>query len=164
MLARITNHVGHGRLFPAIVNLLVAFGAGLRTGVPRRRRSGLLPRLLRPGKWAKTADKQHQFPAFAVGLVVRMAPSRHAREAHPILDDVVDLPVREILRLRRSQIWRLGIEIAPDFGHTGTVRTMANRASREEIIARLLQIFRRGFPRNDLFSRTCRNRIVRKTA
>jgi hypothetical protein len=38
------------------------------------------------GKRAKTADEQHQFPAFLVGFIVRNAPRRHTRESHA-LDD-----------------------------------------------------------------------------
>ena len=146
MFARITDHLGHRRFFPSIVNLVMAFGARLRTGVVRRSGGGLLLGLLSAGKRAKTADEQQQFPAFLVGFVVRIAPRRHTRESHALLDDVVDLPVRKVLRLGRAQIGRLRIEIAADRGHAGAIRTVTNGAAREEMIATFLQVFRSRFP------------------
>src|SRR5256884_6835438 len=56
MFARITDHLGHRRFFPSIVNLVMAFGARLRTGVVRRSGGGLLLGLLSAGKRAKTAE------------------------------------------------------------------------------------------------------------
>src|SRR2546429_2427565 len=56
MFARITDHLGHRRFFPSIVNLVMAVGARLRTGVVRRSGGGLLLGLLSAGKRAKTAE------------------------------------------------------------------------------------------------------------
>src|SRR5215472_15365449 len=160
MLARIAHHVRHGRFLPAVINLLMAFRAGLRTGVARRSHSVLLLRLLGGGQLAKAANEQHQFPPVIVGFIVRTAPRGHACQAHTVLDDVVDFAVREVLRSRRAQIRRFGIEIPAFLSYARAVRAVANRATREKMIACFLQVLRSGFPRIGLPARAGRNRQV----
>jgi hypothetical protein len=67
-----------------------------------------------------------------------IAPGGHARQAHTVLDDVVDFPVREILRSRRAQVSRLRIQITANLGDARTIRPVANGAACEEMLARLL--------------------------
>src|SRR4029077_4119854 len=89
-----------------------------------------------------------------------MAPGGHARETDAILDDVADLAVGKILRLRRSQIGRLGIEIPAHLGLPAAVVSVANSAAVREVLAGLSQDFRSGPPGVLLIASHARNRQV----
>ena len=76
-----------------------------------------------------------------------MAPGGHAGEADTTADDVVELAIGEILRLRGTQIGNFGIEIATDLGLAATVAAVTKWHSEREVFVRLLQRVGRGLPR-----------------
>src|SRR6266478_695399 len=143
--AGIADDVGHGCLLPALVDLLVAFFAGQRACVVRGRGRCLLRQFLASRKLAQVADEQNESPAIVVLFFVRVAPGRHARKTDAILDDVADLAVGKILRLRQAQIWRLGVEIAANLGLAAAVVSVAGRAAVDEAVAGLIEDLWRGF-------------------
>src|SRR6202045_4430985 len=94
---------------------------------------------------AQVADEENEFPAIVVLFFLRMAPGRHARETDAVLDDVADLAIGKILRLRRAQIRRLGVEVAADLGLAAAVVSVAGRAAVDEAVAGLIEDLRRSF-------------------
>src|SRR6267142_2362796 len=94
MFFGIADDVGHRRFLPVLVDLRVAFLACRGADVMRRGRrcyllDSLLWRQLRYG-----ANEKNNFPGAVVVLSnVRGSQGRHAREAHSVLDDVVDFAV-----------------------------------------------------------------------
>src|SRR6266513_727438 len=145
MLTRIPDDVGHGRLLPALVDLLVAFFTGQRARVVRGSGRYLLRQFLTGSKLAQVADEENEFPAIVVLFFVRMAPGRHARETDAVLDDVADLAIGKILRLWRAQIWRLGVKVPADLGLDAAVVAVADGAAVDEAVAGLIEYLRRGF-------------------
>src|ERR1700731_142201 len=95
---------------------------------------------------AQVADEENEFPAIVVLFFLRMAPGRHARETDAVLDDVADLAIGKILRLRRAQIRRLGVEVAADLGLSASVVAVAGRATGDEAVAGLIEDLRTSFP------------------
>src|ERR1700747_81501 len=137
MFAGIADDVGHGRLFPAFVDLVVAFCARLGAGVTSRGRGCLLLGFLRGRKLAKIADKQNELPAVSVRLVMWIPPGGHAGQANAVPDDVVKLAVRKVLRFPGPQIRRLRIEIAANLSLSAAVTAMAGCAAVDEVVAGL---------------------------
>src|ERR1700730_8313817 len=74
-----------------------------------------------------------------------MAPGWHARETDAVLDDVADLAIGKILRLRRAQIRRLGIEVPADLGLAAAVVAVTDSAAVDEAVPGLIEGLRRGF-------------------
>src|SRR6267143_3360959 len=145
MLTGIPDDVGHGRLLPALVDLLVAFFAGQRARVVRGSGRCLLRQFLAGRQLAQVADEENEFPAIVVLFFVRMAPGGHARETDAVLDDVADLAIGKILRLWQAQIWRLGVEVPADLGLAAAVVAVAGRAAVDVTVAGLIEDLRRGF-------------------
>ena len=78
MLARIADNVGHRRFQPMLVNLVVAFFAGLRAYVMGGAARLRLLRLLLVRQRSKAANVKNQPPAVIVLRLMRIAPSGHA--------------------------------------------------------------------------------------
>src|SRR5439155_14526357 len=65
------------------------------------------------GQFGQMAYEEDQFPTILV-LPVRFTPSWHSAEAYAVVDDVVDLSVRQILRCREAHVGCLRVEILAD--------------------------------------------------
>jgi len=74
------------------------------------------------------------------------APARHAGKLNSVCDDVVNLAVAEVLRLRREQIRHPGIEILPNLRRATSIGAMANRAAGNEMFAGFFQSIWCSFP------------------
>ena len=135
VLPRVANHVRHRCFLPAIVDLCMALLAGLRAGKVRRcRRFRFLSYFILGGR-AKGSDVTNEVPAFRSGFAMRAGHGWHARQLNPVFDDVVDLPVREILCWFQVQVGHARIEIRTDWRPPVGVNAMAHCAAREKILA-----------------------------
>jgi hypothetical protein len=67
--------------------------------------------------------------------------SRHAREAHAILDNPEELAVGEVLRFREAQIGRLRVKSVPDHRMAAPIIVVARRAVIREVQPRNAQVF-----------------------
>ena len=86
---------------------------------------------IRSQTW-QMADEQHQMPRI---VIVRpsYAPSGHSREAHAVLDDVVNLTIRKILRLRQAHVRNARIKLLPHLRRAAAVVAMATGAMVREM-------------------------------
>lgn len=143
----VANDIGHGRFLPVLICLRVALLAGLRSGILGRSYGGSLLKALFAGGLAETANEENQFPAIVGVFLVRFGPPWHTREADAVADDVADLAVRQILRLRDAQVGSLRIEVAANGCLPGAVRAVADGAAVKISFARFFQNIGRGLPR-----------------
>jgi hypothetical protein len=97
--------------------------------------------LLLVREWAKAPNVKDQFPTI-IGHLMQVAPSGHSGEGDTVFDDVMKLAVTEVLRLCRVQVWHTRIKGLSRRRRTATVAPMTIRASREEILAAIIQILR----------------------
>ena len=66
------------------------------------------------GRVLNFADEEHQLLTVFVRLSMGRTPGGHSRQAHAILDDVMDFSIGQVLRGRLTQVRRLGIKGASD--------------------------------------------------
>src|ERR1035437_3810397 len=144
MLPAVAHDVRHRGLLPAGVDLRVAPLAGRRAQVAGRRGGARRLRDFFSRVRTQTADEEHDFPARVVQLLVRTAPGGHSRELDAVLDDVVQIAVREVLRAGRAQIRHSGIEISADRRRARAVMAVTNGAPGQEGLTALLQDLGRG--------------------
>ncbi len=85
-------------------------------------------------------DKENQLPAVIV--LAGATPRGHSREANSVVDDLIDLPVREVLRLGLAQVRCLWIEVLSDLRFTASVIAVAYGAMVGEVGARLAENLR----------------------
>jgi hypothetical protein len=88
------------------------------------------------------ADEQHQMPGIVIARSA-CAPGGHSSETHAILDDVVNLAIRKILRLRRTHVRNSRIEFRSHLRLPAAIVPVAARAMIREMPPRLHQQFRR---------------------
>src|ERR1700730_3572311 len=146
MFARVADYVGHGGLFPVGINLGVTFFTFWGANVVGGGCDLLLLNDFLGRRLAKIANEQDQLPTGIVGLVVGIAPCRHAGEANAVADDVVELTVGKSLGLRGTKIRNFRIEVAAHLGLAAAVAAVANGASVGEILVGLFQNIGRGLP------------------
>ena len=96
---------------------------------------------------AQAADEEDQLPTVIALLIVRFSPARHAGQSYAISDNVSNLSVRQVLRLRQAQVRNFGVKVATDARFSGAVGAMAHSTAVEETFSRFLEDFRRGLPR-----------------
>lgn len=80
-------------------------------------------------------NKKNQLPAVVV--LAGAAPCGHAREADAVVDDVINLPVCEVLRFRLAHVRRFRIEVLSDLRFSASVIAVAGGAMVGEVGARL---------------------------
>src|SRR5437773_10944301 len=83
--------------------------------------------------------KKDQLPAVVVFSFG--APGRHSGKPNAVMDDVVDLSIREVLRCRQPPVRSLGINVLADLGLSGPVIAVANRAMIGEVSSRFAENF-----------------------
>ena len=83
--------------------------------------------------------EQDQLPAVVVFSL--RPPSRHSRKANAVVDDVVDLSIREGLRCGQPHIRSFGIKILSDLGLSDSVIAVANRAMIGKVSTRFAENF-----------------------
>ena len=66
-----------------------------------------------------------------------IAPGRHSRKLDPVLNDVMNLTVGQLLRLLGPQIWNARIKTRADIGSAAAVNAVAHRAAAEKKFAPL---------------------------
>ena len=108
---------------------------------------GGLLRALFVGCVAQGADVEDQFPTVVGLFVVGLGPAGHAGERDAATDDVAELAVGEVLRLRGAEVGNARIEVAADIGLAGAVRGVADRAAVDVTFTRGIQNVGRGLPR-----------------
>lgn len=86
-----------------------------------------------------------------------LGPAGHACERDAAADDVAELAVGKILRLRRAQVGNSRVEIAADVGLAGAVRGVADGAAVDVTFARVFQNLWRGLPGVRLKARLSRD-------
>ncbi len=84
-------------------------------------------------------DEQDQFPAVVV--LYLGAPRRHSGEPNAIVDDVVDLSVREVLRRGQTHVRRFRIKILADLRFSAAVVAVASGAMIGEVGPRFAENF-----------------------
>src|SRR5258708_26082359 len=80
-----------------------------------------------------------ELPAIFVFLL--RAPRRHSGQPNAIVDDVVDLSVREVLGVGQTHVRRLRIKILADLRLSASVIAMASGAMICEVSPRLAENF-----------------------
>src|SRR4051794_40437518 len=75
----------------------------------------------------ETANEVHELPG--AHIVPRaISPGGHACQADAVLDNPVELAIREALRFRRAHVGRFGVQILPQFGMAAAVVAVAGSA------------------------------------
>src|SRR5712691_911689 len=87
----------------------------------------------------QVANKKNQLPA--VVILARDAPRGHSRKADSVVDDVINLPVREALCLGLAQVRCLRIKVLSDLRFSASVISVAGGAMVGEVGARLAENF-----------------------
>src|SRR5258708_6550409 len=80
-----------------------------------------------------------KLPAIVVFLL--HAPRRHSGKPNAVVDDVVDLSVREVLRVGQTHVRRLRIKILADLRLSTSVIAVASGAMICEVSPRLAENF-----------------------
>src|SRR5579872_4079377 len=91
---------------------------------------------------------------------MRISPCRHPGQPNAIFDDVVNLPVGEILGGGIAEIRRLGIEHLPDLSSPTPIVIVADRAAIDERVTRFAKKFGRGLKWVRLMRRAGGNRNI----
>ena len=60
------------------------------------------------------ADEQHELPGIGVGSAVALIERGHASQSHSVLNGVIELAIRFMLRFSRAHVRRLWIQILPE--------------------------------------------------
>src|SRR5438128_8620920 len=100
--------------------------------------------------------EQDQFPAVVIFSL--RPPGRHSGKPNAVVDDVVDLSIREVLRGGQPHIRHFGIKILSDLGLSDSVIAVANRAMIGEVSSRFSKNFGSWWERIDRVALRCRNR------
>src|SRR5271156_5945872 len=91
-------------------------------------------------------DEQHQMPRIVIICPAR-SPRRHSCKTHAILNDVVNLAIREILRLRQTHVRNARIKFLPHLRGAAAIIPMAIGAMVCEMPPRFHQQLRRSLHR-----------------
>src|SRR5271156_6481820 len=102
------------------------------------------------------ANEQNQMPRIVIVHSTR-APRRHSSETHAVLDDVVDLAIRKILRLRQTHIRNARIKFLPHLRRAAAVVAVATGAMVREMPPRFHQQLRCRLHRIAQLARRARN-------
>src|SRR3984957_12419041 len=147
MLTWIADHIGHGRFLPMLVDLPVAFLAGLGADVMCRTRNLLLLRLFALRERAKAAYEKNEPPTVVALYLVWITPRRHAGQLYAIFNDVMDFAVGKSLGRCGAQIGHARVKRLSHRRQPASVVPVAGLATCEESVAASLQRFWRRFER-----------------